>query len=319
MNPTKQEFNQLKKCCNELFKEQDIAPGEKNELEQQCTDTKYHWDLTLQNYNDLQETVINDQYQHEDVVKEINEAIACSVKSSEELKNLNKAHDAAVEECKLIWSEHDSVCDEIKKVSDDLSTTYNKNKFLECKIKSCLSEIKTLHLNNESLKREKLLALRDRDKALKKCNDYKKRFELLSAENKSHNHLNCDLNIATENHNDSREQRVSLDFFGTFQKEHIDNIDQANKEIDHLRKLADKYHKELSKTLEEVEASKIRHDSAINELDNLVLDCNKLRSLYNGLRKECDYVFNKVTYAIRDCDDVAKQKNDNSEELYGLK
>lgn len=318
MNSTKQESNKLKKSDNELIKEQDIALGEKNELEQQCTDTNYHWDLTLEDYNDLQETVINDQYQHEEVVREINEAIACSVKSSEELKNLNKAHDAAIEECKLICSGRNSVCNELKKLSDDLSSTYKKNKLLESENKSCWSEIKILQFNNESLKRELALALHDRDKALKKCKDYKKRFGLTSAENKSHSQLNCDFNKEKEIQNNLQEQAVTLENSGTFQKECINNIDQVNQEIEHLQKLADKYHDELSRKLEEIEASKIRQNLAINEIDKLLLDCNNLRNLYDGLRKECDYAFNKLAYDSRNCD-VVNQKRDNTEEHNGLK
>ncbi|CAI6367682.1 unnamed protein product [Macrosiphum euphorbiae] len=323
MDMMKDEINQLKKQCNELFKERDIAFRERDGLKQQCTAAIRQWDLTLRERNDLQEAIQKVQQQHEEAVKEMKAAVAYSVKSSKELKELNKAHDAAVKEYRLIMSERDSVHNELEKLSEDLSQAYNKNKSLENEIKSCRDDKKTLHLHIESLKREITSALHDRDKALKQCNDYQERFGEITAKNESQrefkSHLDYGFSRERENRNDSREQVASLDLFNSCQKERMDNLDQANQEIERLRKLADKYHNELDESLEEAEVSKRRRDWAFSERDKIVLERESIRTLCDSLRKQRDDAVSKLARAMRDCDDIMKQKSDTAKELNDFK
>ncbi|XP_050531919.1 disks large homolog 5 [Daktulosphaira vitifoliae] len=323
MSMMKDEINQLKKQCNELFKERDIALRERDGLKQQCTAAIRQWDLTLRERNDLQEAIQKVQQQHEEAVKEMKAAVAYSVKSSKELKDLNKAHDAAVKEYRLIMSERDSVHNELEKLSEDLSQAYNKNKALENEIKSCREDKKTLQLHVESLKREISSALHDRDKALKECNDYQERFGEITAKNESQrefkSHLDYGFNRERENRNDSREQIVALDLYNSCQKEQMDNLDQANQEIERLRKLADKYHVELEESLQEAEVSKRRRDWAFSERDKIVLERESIRTLCDSLRKQRDDAVSKLARAMRDCDDIMKQKSDTAKELNDLK
>ncbi|KAL4154064.1 hypothetical protein QTP88_001897 [Uroleucon formosanum] len=321
MNIMKDEINQLKKQCNELFKERNIAFREKDGIKQQYTAAIRQWNLTLQERNHLQEVIQKVQQQNEEAVIEMKSAVTYSVKSSKELKDLNKAHDAVVKEYRLIMSERDTVHKELEKLSEDLSQAYKKNKSLENEIKSCRDEKKTLQLHVESLKREILSALHDRDKALKECNDYQERFGEITAKNESQrefkSHLSYDFSRERERkyRNDSRGQDASIDLFNSCQKKRIDNLDQANQEIENLRKLADNFHNKLNESIEEAEISKRRRDWAFSERDKIVLERESIRTLCDSLRKQRDDALSKLALAIRDCDDIMKQKNDISKEL----
>ncbi|XP_029347232.1 disks large homolog 5-like [Acyrthosiphon pisum] len=323
MDMMKDEINQLKKQCNELFKERDIAFRERDASKQQCTAAIRRWNLTIQERDYLQETIHIVQQQHEEAVKEMKVAVAYSVKLNKELKELNEAHDADVKEYRLIMSERDSVHNDLEKLSKELSQAYNKNKSLENEIKSCRDEKKTLQLHFESLKRELSSALHDRDKALRECNNYQERFGEITAKNESQrefkSHLYYGLSREIENRKDSREKVASLDLFNSCQKERMDNLDQANQEIERLRKLADKYHNELEESLDEAEVSKRRRDWAFSERDKIVLERESIRILCDSLRKQRDDAVSKLARAIRDCDDIMKQKNDTAKELNVIK
>lgn len=335
MDTTKEDSNEQNQR-NEFSTEQDTALEERNELTQQCVDTKCHQDSTLHTFNDL-ETIKKDEHQHEEaVVEEIREAVVeeieenvgdkiresidDSVRLTEDLQNFRVTHDAVREPHNFVWRNCDRFLARVHQLSRNLSYAYDKNESLAKDNKFCQIMVNTMQLNMESLKREMSFVLNDRDIALKECNDYKNRFELMAAENKSRNQLKYGVNKERENHNDLQKRVASLDLFGSFHsEERMNNLDQANQEINRLRKLTDKYKDELYKTLEEAEVSKIRCDWAINERDKLVMDLRKIRTLYDSLRKQCDDVFNKLFNTMSDHDNVAQQNTDNTEEHNGFK
>ncbi|XP_060859281.1 disks large homolog 5-like [Metopolophium dirhodum] len=321
MDKMKDEINQLKKQCDELFKERDTAFREKDGFKQQYIAAIRQLNSTVQERNNLQVAIQKIQQQNKETIMEMKAAAIYSLKVSKELKELNKAHGDAVEEYRLIMSERDVVNNEVEKLSEDLSQAYNKNKLLENEIKSCRDEKKTLQLHVESLKREISSALHDRDKALKECNDYQKRFGEITTKNESQREFKSLLNYnfsrerERKNRNDSREQDAPLDLFNSCKKERIDNLDLANQEIERLRNLANKYHNELDESLEEAEISKRRRDWAFSERDKIVLERESIRTLCDSLRKQRDDVVSKLALAITDCDDVMKQKSDTVKEL----
>ncbi|XP_060857190.1 disks large homolog 5-like isoform X3 [Metopolophium dirhodum] len=318
MNMMKDEINQLKKQCNDIFKERDIAFREKYGFRQQYIAALHQLNLTVQERSNLQDAIQKVQQQNKKAVIDMEAAVTYSVKIKKELKELNKAHDDAVEEYRLIMSERDIVNNEVEKLSEDLSQAYNKNKLLENEIKSCRDEKTTLQLHVESLKREISSALHDRDKAFKECNDYQERFGVITAKNESQrefkSYLNYDFTRERErkNRNDSREQDASLDLLNSCQKERIDNLDLANQEIERLRNLANKYHNELDESLEEAKISKRRRDWAFSERDKIVLERESIRTLCNSLRKQLDDAVSKLARVIRDCGDIMKQKSDTA-------
>ncbi|KAI5755793.1 hypothetical protein M8J77_019736 [Diaphorina citri] len=187
---------------------------------------------------------------------------------------------------------------------------------------------KTLSYQIETLKREIASALHDRDKALKECNDLRERFgEFTAAKEECQReafHARFEYAMRMGERDSSRKERneveaASMDLFGKCQKERMDNLDQANQEIDRLRKHTDKLQAELQESIQEAEVSKRRRDWAFSERDKIVLERESIRTLCDKLRKERDRAVSDLAEALRDSDNIKKQKNETSKELKVLK
>lgn len=180
---------------------------------------------------------------------------------------------------------------------------------------------KTLSYQIETLRREISSALQDRDESLKQCNelrqkfgdyseganrDYKNRLELHSY-NRERDNASKEAERETNNGDAKRE------------KERMDNIDQANLELDKLRKSVDTLQAELEEAIQEAEVSKRRRDWAFSERDKIVLERESIRTLCDRLRKERDRAVSELAGALRDSDDIKKQRNEASRELKDLK
>lgn len=63
------------------------------------------------------------------------------------------------------------------------------------------------------------------------------------------------------------------------EKERMDNLDQANIELDKLRKFVDTLQSELDEAVQEAEVSKRRRDWAFSERDKIVLERESIRTL----------------------------------------
>lgn len=61
------------------------------------------------------------------------------------------------------------------------------------------------------------------------------------------------------------------------QRQRLDNLDQANQELESLRKSLDKAHTELAEAVQEAEVSKGRRDWAFSERDKIVLERESIR------------------------------------------
>ena len=71
-------------------------------------------------------------------------------------------------------------------------------------------------------------------------------------------------------------------------KERLDNLDQANAEIEKLRKLGEKLTGELQEATMEADVAKGRRDWAFSERDKVVLERESIRTLCDKLRRERD-------------------------------
>lgn len=65
--------------------------------------------------------------------------------------------------------------------------------------------------------------------------------------------------------------------------------------------------------------SKRRRDWAFSERDKIVLERESIRTLCDKLRKERDRAVSDLAEALRDSDNIKKQKNETSKELKVLK
>uniref|UniRef100_A0A1B6CJU0 PDZ domain-containing protein n=1 Tax=Clastoptera arizonana TaxID=38151 RepID=A0A1B6CJU0_9HEMI len=223
-------------------------------------------------------------------------------------------------------SERDSVHKEMEKLTEDLTQAFKKNKALELQTKEILEEKTALTYHIETLKREITSALHDRDKALKECNDLREKFGEYTAKEESQREcFKTRFEYAYNRERDAgrkdpRElQTTTMDLFNKCQKERMDNLDQANQELDKLRKHADKLQSELQEALQEAEVSKRRRDWAFSERDKIVLERESIRTLCDRLRKERDRAVSDLAEALRDSDDIKKQKNETTKELKVLK
>ncbi|PSN54915.1 hypothetical protein C0J52_01656 [Blattella germanica] len=322
-----EEVARLKKQCDEVAQERNAAIRERNGLKQQCTSAIRQWDIALRERNEYREALAKVQQQHEEAVKEINQAMAVRMKASKDLKRLTEERNAAMQEYTLIMSERDTVHKEMEKLSDDLTQAFKKNKTLEVENKDFVEEKKALSYQIETLKREIASALHDRDKALKECNDLREKFgEYTAKEESTREGLKSRLeyNSYSRERDNSREDQTEVlkstrDMYGKSQKERMDNLDQANQEIDRIRKQLDKFQVELQEATQEAEVSKRRRDWAFSERDKIVLERESIRTLCDKLRKERDRAVSDLAEALRDSDDIKKQRNEASKELKDLK
>lgn len=137
--------------------------------------------------------------------------------------------------------------------------------------------------------------------------DYKNRMEM-----HSHNRERDSANKEAERESNTRNCAKK-------DKGRMDNLDQANSELEKLRKSIDTLQAELEEAVQEAEVSKRRRDWAFSERDKIVLERESIRTLCDRLRKERDRAVSDLASALRDSDDIKKQRNEASKELKDLK
>ena len=98
----------------------------------------------------------------------------------------------------------------------------------------------------------------------------------------------------------------------------VDNGDQQEV-VEQLRKQVDKMQAEVSDALQEAEVSKQRRDWAFGERDKVVMERESIRTLCDRLRRERDRAVSDLAEALRDSDDVKRQRNESSKELKGMR
>lgn len=91
--------------------------------------------------NEYREALAKVQQQHEEAVKEINQAMMLRMKASKDMKRLTEERNAALQEYSLIMGERDTVHKEIEKLGDDLTQAYTKITHLETQNKQLVDEV----------------------------------------------------------------------------------------------------------------------------------------------------------------------------------
>ncbi|XP_016919251.1 disks large homolog 5 isoform X4 [Apis cerana] len=319
---SQEEAARLKKQYDEIVQERNSAVRERNGLKQQCTAAIRQWDIALRERNEYREALAKVQQQHEEAVKEINHAMVLRMKASKDMKRLTEERNAALQEYSLIMGERDTVHKEMEKLGDDLTQAYTKITHIENQNKQFIEEKKALSYQIETLRREISSALQDRDEALKQCNELRQKFgdysEGSNRDYKNRMELHS-YNHERDNSSKEAERENNTADYTKRDKERMDNLDQANLELDKLRKSVDKLQTELEEALQEAEVSKRRRDWAFSERDKIVLERESIRTLCDRLRKERDRAVSELAGALRDSDDIKKQRNEASKELKDLK
>eukprot|EP00094_Tigriopus_californicus_P004988 TCALIF_04803-PB protein Name:"Similar to DLG5 Disks large homolog 5 (Homo sapiens)" AED:0.05 eAED:0.05 QI:159/0.84/0.87/0.96/0.93/0.93/33/0/2582 len=293
---------------------------ERNQLKHQCTQAIRQWDQALRERNEYKDSLVKVQRQHEEAVKEVNQAMTVRIKASKDLKRLTEERNAAMQEYSLIMSERDTVHKEIEKLQEEVSATKKKMSGMESKSKVQDDERRKLTCQVEILKREIEQALYDRDKAVKEAHEWRDKLgggKMASdygehGKHSSKSKFDVEKNkrdrdgASTETLDTSASQ--SLSDLGT--KQRMENLDQANAEIDRLRKMTEKLGGDLQDAGLEADVAKGRRDWAFSERDKVVLERESIRTLCDKLRRERDRAVSELAEALRDSDDVKKQQNE---------
>ncbi|XP_043477126.1 disks large homolog 5 isoform X2 [Leptopilina heterotoma] len=316
-----EEAARLKKQIEEVGQERNTVVRERNGFKQQCTAAIRQWDIALREKKEYQEALAKVQQQHEEAVKEINNAMIHRMKTSKDMKRLTEERNAALQEYSLIMGERDTVHKEMEKLSEDLAQATSHITHLENQNKQLVDE-KTLSYQIETLQREISSALHDRDEALKECNELRQKFgdfsEGASRDYKNRLELHS-YSRERDNANKEVEKDTSIRDYAKREKERMDNLDQANLELDKLRKFVDTLQADLEEAVQEAEVSKRRRDWAFSERDKIVLERETIRTLCDRLRKERDRAVSELASALKDSDNIKKQRNEASKELKDLK
>ncbi|XP_060523057.1 disks large homolog 5 [Cylas formicarius] len=305
----------LKEQCDVLGQERGAAQrdvaGLKQKLVKLCRD-----------YAKCQAAVQKLQQQYED-------AVNVTLKANKDIKRLTDERNATMAEYNLIMSERDTVHKEMEKLSDDLSQAMKKLTILDSTNKELQEEKRAQNYQLESLRREISSALQERDKALKECNDLREKFGDLGATSQDGRLLLGDQmkksrgrlidSLGTLGEGGVRKEHLREDSRSMAQRQRLDNLDQANQELESLRKSLDKAQTELAEAVQEAEVSKGRRDWAFSERDKIVLERESIRSLCDNMRKERDRAVSELAESLRESDTIKKQRNELVKENKALR
>ncbi|KAL3272364.1 hypothetical protein HHI36_013843 [Cryptolaemus montrouzieri] len=233
-------------------------------------------------------------------------------KAAKDVKRLMDERNATMAEYSLVMSERDQVHKEMERLTDDLAQAMKKIKQLEQEKKQLGDDNKTLRYQAEGLRREIASALQERDRALKECGELRDKFgEPGEGQNMAQSRLFDSLSALGEG--GTRKEHQSDQRTG--QRQRLDNLDQANQELESLRKNLDKAQSELSEAIQEAEVSKGRRDWAFSERDKIVQERESIRTLCDNMRKERDRAVSELAESLRESDGLKKQKTELQKEL----
>ncbi|ERL84448.1 disks large homolog 5 [Dendroctonus ponderosae] len=257
---------------------------------------------------------------HQKLQQQYEESVNMTIKANKDIKRLTDERNATMAEYTLIMSERDTVHKEMEKLSDDLSQAMKKLKLLDGDNKELQEAKRGMNYQLESLKREIASALHERDKALKECNDLREKFGELGAASEDGRLLLGDQmkksrgrlidSLGTLGDGGGRKEHLRDDSRSINQRQRLDNLDQANQELESLRKSLDKAQTELAEAVQEAEVSKGRRDWAFSERDKIVLERESIRTLCDNMRKERDRAVSELAESLRESDAIKKQRNE---------
>ncbi|CAG0884142.1 unnamed protein product [Darwinula stevensoni] len=303
---SQEEVARLKLQYEESIQERNAAVRERNQFNKQCTAAIRQWDNALRENSELKEQISKMQQQHDEAMKELNQVL------NSRLKHLAEERNSIKQEYRLVMGERDNVHKEIERLQDELSKATMTKKMLEGSNKEYSEEL-------ESLKREITVALHDRDRALKEINDLRQRLggkaDGLGPGDREPRHSF----EASKENRDVSGHYDGADSLDSQRVEKLENLDQANQEVEKLRKLVEKLKAELKDALQEAEVSKRRRNWAFGERDKIVLERESIRTLCDKLRRERDRAVSDLAEALRDSDDMKKQRNAFSKEIKELR
>ncbi|XP_061767747.1 disks large homolog 5a isoform X1 [Nerophis ophidion] len=245
------------------------------------------------------------------------------LKASKDCDKYKEERDSVFNEYRLIMSERDQVIKELDKLQTELEAA-------EARLKNTSSERVVASEELEALRQELNSSLVDRDRAIcernelleKYCHEVKDKAEAqkeLSQACKDIEMVREERDVARKERTEAIIQRDQLlrEYYQARQKQDSATLDmeRANKEIEMLRKQYEAMSQELKEATQETEVAKCRRDWAFQERDKIVAERESIRTLCDNLRRERDRAVSDLADALRNLDDMRKQKNDSLREL----
>lgn len=303
----------LSKQYEELSQERNNSLREMGSQKQHLTKAYERMVRDCNKYRDLYRIT---QQKLEDTIQEMK---VFKMKAGKEIQLLKEKRNATMTEYNLVMSERDTVHKEMEKLSDENGQTKLKIKLLEADNKELMEDKQSLAYQMECLRREITSALHDRDKAIKECNDLREKFggEYASKEDSQYLIKSNSLNLLESADRNKEQPSDSRSYAQRLQR--LDNLDQANQELESLRKSLDKTLAELTESKQEAEVSKKRRDWAFSERDKIVQERESIRTLCDNMRKERDRAVSDLAESLRESDAVKKHGNEIGKENKKLK
>ncbi|XP_055954932.1 disks large homolog 5 [Patella vulgata] len=308
----------LKKRCDELSKENSTILSESDGIKQQCTSAIRNWNKALHENKALKEAQLMAQKQRDDLRVEIHQSLAKQIGMKKEVENIIHDRDNSRKEYQLVMSERDVVHKEIEQLHEKLKIASQKVELLEKNKRETENEV-------ETLRREIRSALQERDKANKERNDICGRKQELEHERdefwKEFDSMARERDIAKKERHEALEHidMIIKETYEKSQKEKAEEINNASKETEILRKQMEKMKQDLSDSFSEADIAKKRRDWAFSERDKIVQERESIRTLCDNLRRDRDRAVSALAQALRDSDEIKKQKNEAFKELKDVK
>uniref|UniRef100_A0A8C2HGJ1 Discs large MAGUK scaffold protein 5 n=1 Tax=Cyprinus carpio TaxID=7962 RepID=A0A8C2HGJ1_CYPCA len=179
-------------------------------------------------------------------------------------------------------------------------------------------------LNSALLDRDR--AIREKTELLEKyCHEVQDKAETqkeLSQACKDIEMVREERDVARKERTEAIIQRDQLlrEYYQARQKQDSATLDmeRVSKELEVLRKQCEAVSEELQESVQEAEVAKCRRDWAFQERDKIVAERESIRTLCDKLRRERDRAVSDLADALRNLDDLRKQKNDAVRELKEL-
>ncbi|XP_060943694.1 disks large homolog 5a [Limanda limanda] len=323
LEQAEEENRRLQKQMDALLKQRDSAMH----YQQQYSTSLRRFDSVQQELNKSSAQNKELQREMERLQSEVTRYKNLQLKAGKDCEKYKEERDSVFNEYRLIMSERDQVIKELDKLQTALEAA-------EARLKNTSSERVVASEELEALRQELNSSLVDRDRAIcernelleKYCHEVKDKAEAqkeLSQACKDIETVREERDVARKERTEAIIQRDQLlrEYYQARQKQDSATLDmeRANKEIEMLRKQYEAMSQELKESTQEAEVAKCRRDWAFQERDKIVAERESIRTLCDNLRRERDRAVSDLADALRNLDDMRKQKNDTLRELKELK
>ncbi|XP_029031341.1 disks large homolog 5 isoform X3 [Betta splendens] len=323
LEQAEEENRRLQKQMDALLKQRDSAI----QYQQQYSTSMRRFDSIQQELNKSSAQNKELQREMERLQSEVTRYKNLQLKSAKDCEKYKEERDSVFNEYRLIMSERDQVIKELDKLQTELEAA-------EARLKNTSSERVVASEELEALRQELNSSLVDRDRAIcernelleKYCHEVKDKAEAqkeLSQACKDIEMVREERDVARKERTEAIIQRDQLlrEYYQARQKQDSATLDmeRTNKEIEMLRKQYEAMSQELKEATQEAEVAKCRRDWAFQERDKIVAERESIRTLCDNLRRERDRAVSDLADALRNLDDMRKQKNDSLRELKELK